>query len=319
MNTLFICGGESGTLYFIDPCLRGAPALQYEFEAHQATILALHTRPPRDDGTIYHVVSGDALGHVQVNLVDVELRCRHPLQAFRLDSAVLQFARLSLSVMGSALRDGTVVCWKEMSSFKEKDQHNDEDEEEKNIVIDAHNGEVTHLAALDQLGKVEMVVTASNADQHLRTWRVLHKTGGGKEDIIKLEPLHELALQELGIGALCTSTGMGVSPYGEIALGFGNGRVCVINAHTCRVMNIIPVHGDEVWDVRCAGGGLMVSSSRDRKVSAFRIQVPFSNIEATDVFIHDVGNWVVRVKGTISRLFMLGFDAHLRVLDMQHD
>jgi hypothetical protein len=316
---LIICGGESGTLYFIDPCLRGAPAIQYEFEAHRATILALYARPPRGDGASYHVVSGDALGHVQVNLVDVELRCRHPLQAFRLDSAILQFARLSLSIMGSALRDGTVVCWKEISSCKENDQHNDEDEEERNVVIDVHAGEVTHLAALDQLGKVEMVVTASNADQHLRTWRVLHKAGGGDGAIIKLDPLHELALQELGIGALCTSTGMGVSPSGEIAIGFGNGRVCVLNVHTCRVINVIPVHGDEVWDVRCAGGGLMVSSSRDRKVAAFRIQVPFSNIEAPDVFLHYVGNWVVRVKCTISRLFMLGFDAQLRVLDMQHD
>jgi hypothetical protein len=165
-----------------------------------------------------------------------------------------------------------------------------------------------------------MVVTASNADQYLRTWRVLHKTEeGGEGAIIKLEPLQELALQELGIGALCTSTGMGVSPDGRIALGFGNGRVCVIDVHTCRVVRIIPVHGDAVWDVRCAGGGVMVSSSRDRKVAAFRIQVPISNMEAPDVFLHDVGNWVVRVKCTISRLFMLGFDAQLRVLDMHHD
>jgi len=95
MNSLFICGGESGILYFIDPSLRGTPAIQYQFEAYQATILALFARPPRGKGTNYHVVSGDALGHVQINSLEVALQSRHPLQAFRLDSAILQFARLS--------------------------------------------------------------------------------------------------------------------------------------------------------------------------------------------------------------------------------
>jgi len=204
--------------------------------------------------------------------------------------------------MGSALRDGTLVCWKVTGRWEERNQHDDGDKEGESIVSNtkAHDGEVTHFATLG-VGRVGIMVTASNADQHLRTWRVLHKTGALEGAIIKLEPLRELKLKELGIGALCTSTGMGVS-HGVIALGFGNGRVCLIDGHTCHVMNIIPVHGDEVWDVRCAGGGLMVSSSRDRKVAAFRIHPPFPNLEGSKVFLQDVGNRVVRVKATTSRL-----------------
>lgn len=155
MNSLFICGGESGTLYFTDPSLRGAPAILYQFEAHQATILALYARPPRGDGTNYHVVSGDAVGSVQVNSVEMEPQCRQPLQAFHLGSAILQFARLSLDVMGSALSDGTVICWKATSSCEEKSQHDDENDEEGSEVsiTKAHDGEVTHFATLDKLGR----------------------------------------------------------------------------------------------------------------------------------------------------------------------
>lgn len=70
------------------------------------------------------------------------------------------------------------------------------------------------------VGRVDMVITASNADQHLRTWRVLRKTGALEGASIKLEPLRELKLQELGIGALCSSTGMGVFAEWSDCFGF---------------------------------------------------------------------------------------------------
>lgn len=174
----------------------------------------------------------------------------------------------------------------------------------------AHSGEVTHFAVLYQLGGVEMVVTASNADQRLRTWRVLRE-GAAR---IMLEPLLALSLQGLGIGAFCTSTGMGVSPDGVVALGFGNGRVCMLNAYTGGIVNIIHAHGDEVWDVRCAGGGIMVTSSRDRRVAVFRIQPSSSILEPDDV-CYDVAEWVVGVKAQPGRLVMLGFGAELRILE----
>lgn len=119
MDTLFICGGESGTIYFINTTLRGTSAIEFQFEAHEGTILALYAqapRPGRGDGTSYHVVSGDAMGNVRAHAVNVELRCKQLLQAFRLAPAILHFARLDFDIMSAALRDGTLMLGKKVAA-----------------------------------------------------------------------------------------------------------------------------------------------------------------------------------------------------------
>ena len=122
--------------------------------------------------------------------------------------------------------------------------------------IQAHQGEVSHMAVLDDgEGHTRMVVTASNAEQTLWTWGLCSSAAGGAADAavcpVSLTPLQQLDLQSVGIPALMCSTGMGVySGESLVALGFGNGKLCVIDVQTCQVKEIIPAHTDEIWDVK---------------------------------------------------------------------
>lgn len=311
VDSLFICGGENGILYFIDITEEVGKAIRYHFEAHTGTLLALSARkscPGRDGVSMYHVISGDTLGCIQINAVDVVHRTRHILYTLRLKTSVLHFVRLRRDMQASALRDGTVVCWRDYSGSQEKSGEGHGSGEAN--ATHAHNGEVTHFTGIGEENRVRLLVTASNSDQNLRTWRTAFGKDPGNSVRVELEPVQVLSLASLSLGSLCTSSGMSVAPDGVVTLGFGNGRVCSLDAYTCSLISVLHVHDDEVWDVRSCGSGMVVTSSRDRSVAVSDIR----SADPSDHFRLAVGNWIVRVKATPACLLLLGFDAQLRVV-----
>lgn len=111
--------------------------------------------------------------------------------------------------------------------------------------------------------------------------------------------------------ALVTGTNIGLARDGTLALGYGDGKILaerrlLKHAYHMRRETLVQAHGDEVWDM-CICGDIIYSTSRDKKLAAH-------TKKGRPVFTRDVG-WVVRIKASPTRVFLLGFDSVLRVLE----
>lgn len=69
------------------------------------------------------------------------------------------------------------------------------------------------------------------------------------------------------------------------------------------------MHGDEVWDVTSCGD-MIVSCGRDRRVAG-------RTRKGAVLFKRDDAGWVVRVKASPNRIFLMGFDGVLHALERE--
>ena len=153
-----------------------------------------------------------------------------------------------------------------------------------------------------------LIVTAANSrPEELHAWSIDHQ-GRSRDELggpaLRLQQLNTI---DLSGPALPSGTGLGLARDGTAAVGYGDGWVVSLNVHHRQRPPIrTHTHDDEVWDVTICGD-LCLSTGRDRRLTAV-------TRTGREFFRRDVG-WVVRVKATPDKIWLLGFDAALIVLE----
>jgi hypothetical protein len=159
-----------------------------------------------------------------------------------------------------------------------------------------------------------LLVTAANSKpEQLQAWSLVR---GRNRDRFgwPILTLRQVNTIDLSRPALPSGTGLGLARDGTAAVGYGDGSVLSLNVHHHAGGLSPPVrtrtHDDEVWDVNICGD-MVLSTGRDRRLTAV-------TRTGRELFRREVG-WVVRVKATADRIWLLGFDSVLTVLERERD